>query len=177
GYLDVTESLEARYTGIRNWTFYTRGEWLEGQGDLKESQGQSEPENAAPSIMRKTDDSRFTQKYVIGANWYPLQRLNLAGQYYYITRENDYDHDVDSNFYHPPASTNDLYPAFIRNLDFATHDMNFRVSWHPLSSLTLVSRYDFQISTVDMRGDTNTAGVELSKIQSAEMYSHIFSES
>src|SRR5262249_10878452 len=37
-FTDVSEALEARYTGLTNWVFYLRGEWLEGQGDLTERQ-------------------------------------------------------------------------------------------------------------------------------------------
>src|SRR6266542_522674 len=173
-FIDVSESLEARYSGIKNWAFYARGEWLEGQGNLKENQRDS---SAGPvDLIRDTDSDRLTQKYVVGANWYPHRTLNLSGQYYYKTRQNHYDHDVDSTTFAPPA-TNNLYPAFIRQNDSYTHDMNFRVTWRPLNSLTLVTRYDFQLSTIDMQGSVNSAGISLAKIQSAEMTSHILSES
>ena len=173
-FIDLTEALEARFTGIKKWSLYARGEWLQGQGDL------SEREREAPSgpvdLFRQTDVERFNQKYVLGANWYPLNKLNFAGQYYYKIRQNDYDHNVDSTVY-TPATTADFYPAFIRQQDFDTHDVNFRVTWRALNSLTLVSRYDYQVSSIETQGGTNNTGVGLRKIQSAEMVSHIFSES
>ena len=49
--------------------------------------------------------------------------------------------------------------------------MNVRATWRPLSSLTLITRYDFQLSTVNTKGDF------LNNIQSAEITSHIISES
>src|SRR5207244_2662536 len=64
-----------------------------------------------------------------------------------------------------------LYPAFLTAQDFETDDLNFRVTWRPRNNLTFVSRYDFQRSTIDTQGDG------LSKIQSAEVTSHILSES
>jgi hypothetical protein len=140
----------------------------------------SEREREAPSgpvdLFRETDVERFNQKYSVGANWYPHRKINLAGQYYYKIRQNDYDHVVDSTVFAPPA-TNDFYPAFIEQQDFDTHDVNFRVTWRALSSVTLVSRYDYQISSIDTQGDTDLAGTSLSKIQSAEMVSHILSQS
>ena len=165
GFTDVSEGLEARYAGLTNWAFYARAEWLQGEGDLKER----ETEAQTGLVSRDTDSTRFTQKYVVGANWYPYRRFNLGGQYYYKRRQNDYDHRVDSTTNTPPLG--DRYPAFLRQQDFDTHDMNFRVTWRPLASLTLISRYDFQLSTIDTRPDF------LTEVQSAESTAHIFSES
>jgi len=49
--------------------------------------------------------------------------------------------------------------------------VNFRITLHPLNNLTLVSRYDFQLSTVD------TTAAFLSEVQSAKMTTHILSQS
>lgn len=168
GFLDVSESLEARYTGLTNWVFYTRGEWLEGDGNLKE--WETEATTGTLDLFRDTDSTRFTQKYIAGANWYPLKRLNFSGQYYHKIRANDYDHRADFPATNAPPSAN-RYPAFLTDHDFETDDVNFRVTWRLLNNLTLVSRYDFQLSTVRTTGDF------LSETKSAEMTSHIFSES
>lgn len=167
GFTDVTEGLEARYTGFTNWVLYASGEWLEGTGDLSERERAIE--TGAVNIFRDTDSERFTQKYATGFNWYPLKRLNFAAQYYHKSRKNDYDHTRDSTSNLPTSA--DRYPAFIRDQDFTTDDLNFRVTFRPLPTLTLVSRYDFQLSTVDSRMDN------LSKVQSADITSHIFGES
>ena len=166
GILDVSESLEARYTGFTNWVLYARGEWLQGEGDLTEREMELD---GTVDLFRETDSTRFTQKYVAGANWYPHRRLSLAGQYYYKTRSNDYDHPEDDTA-NDPGSGN-RYPAFIRDQDFETHDVNFRVTLRPIQNVTLVSRYDFQISTIDNRMDN------LAMVQGAESTAHIFSES
>lgn len=165
GFLDVTEGLEARYTGFKNWTLYARGELLEGDGDLNEREMEAE----TGLVSRETDSTRFTQKYVAGANWYPLRRLNMGGQYYHKVRENRYDNILDSTPNTPPSP--DRYPAFLRDQDFKTDDLNYRVTWRPMDNVTLITRYDYQLSTVDTRADF------LAKVQSAEMTSHILSES
>jgi hypothetical protein len=173
-FIDLSEALEVRYTGFKKWSLYARGEFLQGQGNLRER------EREAPSgpveLFRDTDLERSLQKYVVGANWYPHRKINLAGQYYYKVRNNDYDHNEDTASFAPPL-TNDFYPAFIRQQDFNTHDFNVRVTWRALSSLTLVSRYDYQMSTIDTQGDTDFAGAPLGEVQSAEMISHILSQS
>jgi hypothetical protein len=165
GFTDVTEGLEIRYTGLTNWVFYARGEWLQGDGSLQER----ETEAQTGLVFRDTDSSRLTQKYVVGANWYPLRNLNFASQYYHKSRKNDYDHLVDSTSNLPTSS--DRYPAYIRDQDFTTDDVNFRVTYRPFGNLTLVSRYDFQLSTIDSRMDF------LEDVESGRMTSHIFGES
>ena len=167
GFLEVTESLEARYTGLRNWSFYARGEWSETDGNQTENE--TEVVTGAVNLFRDTDWHRFNQKYVIGANWYPLSRLNFGAQYYHKIHDYDYDHLVDSTPNAPPNA--DRYPAFLTDQNFQTDDMNVRATWRPFNTLTLVTRYDFQLSTVDTKADF------LDNQQSAEITSHIISQS
>jgi hypothetical protein len=175
-FTDVTESLEARYTGLTNWAFYARSEWLEGQGTLRENEFDVAEEGVGPvQLQRSTDSERFVQKYTAGVNWYPNRKVNFGGQYYYRTRQNDYDHIVDSTIFAPP-NTNNLYPAFILRNEFETHDMNVRMTLRPLPNLTLISRYDFQLTTYRMRGGVDSFGFALAEAPSAESTSHIFSE-
>lgn len=168
GLLDVTERLELRYTGLTNWVLYTRGEWLEGSGDLRERWDNLG--TGATIVDRSTDDSRLWQTYTIGANWYPLRRLNFGAQYYHKERWNDYDHTRDSTPNTLTSIPTSVYPAFLTGQDWTTDDGNFRVTWRPLANLTLVGRYDFQLSTIDTKPDSLSG---LSKVQTAEMTSHI----
>lgn len=164
GVLDVSEGLEARYTGLTNWVFYARGEWLQGEGDVSERQ--IDLHEGRVDISRDTDSTRFTQKYVAGANWYPLANLNLSSQYYFKSRKNEYEHPSD-------AAANvggNRYPAFIADQNFDTHDVNFRVTVRPFSQLTLVTRYDYQISTIDNRMDL------LEEVEGSESTAHIIGE-
>jgi len=104
----------------------------------------------------------------VGANWYPRARLNLGAQYYHKIRDYDYDilriHTANA----PPSGNR--YPAFLGS-KIRNRDMNIRATWRPLTSLTLITRYDFQLSTIDTRGDF------LNNVQSAEITSHIIGES
>ena len=164
---NVTESIEFRYTGWKDWALYARGEWL--QEDLNQRENEFEVETGESTLARETDGDIFTQKYVVGANWYPMARLNFSGQYYRKVHENNYDHIIDSTDNQAPAG--DRYPAFLRAQDFVLDDVNFRVTWRPCANLTTVTRYDYQKGTIDTRGDF------LSEVQSGDMTSHIFGES
>jgi hypothetical protein len=166
-FIDVSEGLELRYTGFTNWVFYTRGEWLQGEGDLTERE--TEAATGAVALARETDSTRFTQKYVAGVNWYPARRFNIAAQYYFKSRKNDYDQIADSAANPPPSA--DRYPAYIRDQDFDTHDVNFRVTVRPLRNVSFVSRYDFQVSTIHNRMDF------LDGVEGAESVAHIFGQS
>ncbi|MBI5775623.1 MAG: TonB-dependent receptor [Verrucomicrobia bacterium] len=173
-FIDVTESLEMRYTGLTNWSLYARGEWLEGQGSLNESQVDLDVGTTA--LLRQTDSERLVQKYVAGANWYPHRKVNFAGQYYFRSVRNDYEHNIDPTVF-TPATTNNLYPAFMRNQEYHTHDVNFRMTWRPQSSMTFVSRYDYQVTSYNMQGGIGPYGVALADIENAEATSHIISQS
>lgn len=165
----VTEALEVRYTGLKKWTFYAKGEWM--QEDLEQIERDFELTEDEPSLLigRDTDGDINSQKYVVGANWYPKTWLNVATQYYKKIYENEYDHPFDTTPNNAPAG--DRYPAFLRDQDFNVDDFNIRVTWRPISNFTSVSRYDFQKATVDTRGDF------LATVQSADITAHILSES
>ncbi len=165
GILDVSESLELRYTGVTNVVAYARAGWMQGQGDLSEIEQVGIP--GVTDLLRSTDFDRSAQKYTAGINWYPHRKISTGAQYYHKVRTEDYRHTDDST----PNRTSNRYPAFLIAQDFTTDDVNFKVTFRPVSSLTLVSRYDLQYSTIDMQGDG------LDKIESAKLTSHIFSQS
>jgi hypothetical protein len=93
----------------------------------------------------------------------------MAAQYYHKQRANDYTHNVDST--PNTAASGNRYPAFLTAQDFTTDDVNYRITWRPCTYFSSVSRYDFQLSTIDTRGDL------LDSVQSGKMTSHIFSQS
>lgn len=170
GVLDVSERLDVRYTGLTNWVLYTRGEWTQGDGNLKEDGGLSLVNNIGVSpIDRATDDSRHFQKYSLGARWYARRGLSLDVGGYYKLNAYDYDHTVDST---PNGSVN-RYPAYLTMQDFETYDGNVRLTWRPHPKVTLVSRYEYQVSTIHTKADALSG---LGELESSEMTSHILAQ-
>jgi hypothetical protein len=165
--IDVSERLELKYTGITNWVFYARGDWLQGTGDLDETLT-GDPLPLLNNVNRSTDDERYMQKYTVGFNWYPIRKLSVSSEYYHKNRVNKYER----NNYIPPLLPINLYPNYFARQEFDTDDVNLRLTWRPLNNLTLVGRYDFQYSTID-----NRAFDSLGDMQTAEITSHILSGS
>ena len=153
------ESLEVRYTGLKDWVFYTRGDFDEDNENVIQSQQSAvfqqqylldshgnqvlvkgkplttiqlvSPLASGTTLVNDFwDSNRLAQKYTTGFNWYPFQRLSFSGQYY---------HKDDHYTYNDP-----LGDQYISNQNFNTDNVNFRMTIRPLNNLALVSRYDFQ---------------------------------
>jgi len=177
--LDVTERLDWRYTGVTNWVFYGGGEWTQGQGNLRETNGLSQVNGiGVPPILRETDNSRLFQKYSIGARWYPLRRVTVdAGGYY---KYNRYDYWADRDEYGHPldstangAASGNRYPAYLVMQGFETYDGSLRLTLRPVQNVTLISRYEYQLSTVQTKPDPSS---QLDRVESSQMTSHIIAQ-
>ena len=170
--LDVRERLDLRYHGVTNWVFYGGGEWTEGDGNLNEHGGLSQVNGiGVPPIQRETDDSRFFQKYFVGARWYPVRRVTLDAGGYYKRNDYDYDHSLDNT--PNVASSGNRYPAYLVMQGFETYDGNVRLTLRPWRNVTLVSRYEYQWSTV-RTGPDSISG--LGEAESAQIPSHIIAQ-
>lgn len=168
--LDVRERLDIRYSGITNWVFYARADFTQGDGNLNQNGGLV-PINGigVTSIDRKTEDERFFQKYSAGARWYPVRQVTIDAGGYYKLNSYDYDHPRDSTV----NNSFDRYPGYLTMQDFETYDGSLRLAWRPLTSVTLGSRYEIQLSTVNTAPDALSG---LGALETSEMTTHIFAE-
>ena len=169
--IDVRERLEARYTGITNWVYTATADWTEGQGNLNENGGITQvtgaPDGGNP-INFRTDDSSLFQKYALNARWYPIRQATLdLGGYYKMNR---YDYKFSQDISPSPGTG---YPAFLTYQGFDTWDGNVRLTLRPLNKVTLISRYEYQDSTITTEPDPASG---LTEIDSSHMYSHIFGQ-
>jgi hypothetical protein len=170
GVLDVRERLDLRYTGITNWVLYARADFTEGQGNLAQDGGFG-PVGGIGSlpVNIQTDDSRFFQKYSAGARWYPTRRVTLDAGGYYKLNNYDYANLVDST----TNNTADRYPGYLVMQNFETYDANLRLTVRPWQNVTVVSRYEYQLSTIQTRPDPISG---LAETDSSKMTSHILAE-
>jgi len=172
GLTDVRERLDARYTGVTNWVFFGRGEWTEGQGNLREFGGTGPVGGiGVPGIQRATEDERIFQKYTLGARWYPLRTVTVDAGGYYKINHYSYDNNLDSTP-NDPSSPN-RYPAFLVMQNFETYDGNLTLTLRPVTTVTLVSRYEYQMSTIHTKPDPIS---DLAETQTSDMTSHIFAQ-
>jgi hypothetical protein len=168
--IDVRPRLDLTYKGITNWVFYARGDWTEGQGNLNALGGLG-PVNGIGTlpILQETDDSRLFQKYSVGARWYPTRGVTLDGGGYYKRDHYDYNNNPDSTL----NNGFDRYPAYLVMQDLDTYDGNVRLTLRPRRNVTLISRYEFQYSTINTRPDQISG---LGEVESSTMTSHIIGQ-
>ena len=177
--INGAEALDIRYVGITNWVFYVRTEWEENRDSLGQSSG-AITNNAFNLLIYNGAWHQVSQKYAAGANWYPQRGLNFATQYYHKIDVNNFENNTPYGGLGDPVPPNQ-YPGFMRKEIFITDDANFRVTWKATKDLSLVSRYDFKYSTVDMQGGNpnqtaTIAGTPLQLVPVANTTQHIFSE-
>ncbi|MGD0744293.1 MAG: hypothetical protein ABSA45_03975 [Verrucomicrobiota bacterium] len=170
--LDVSERLDLRYNGLTNWVFNLGGQWTEGQGNLNEHGGLTQVAGFGPApVQFATDDSRFFQKYLASVRWYPSSRASLdVGGYYKINQYN-YDNTLDNT--PDDLSTGNAYPGFLIYQGFETWDGNLRLTLRPLNQVTLVSRYEYQRSTIRTRPDPASG---LSEVDASRMRTHLIGQ-
>jgi hypothetical protein len=120
------------------------------------------------SPYRTTDYRRDTQRIDFNANWYARSNLSYSLQYYWQGKQDSFRNSRDSVNPTPPSG--DRYPGYIANQDFVTNDVNVRVSWRPMLNLRLVTRYDYQDSTIQ------TQALGLNSVESAKLATNILSE-
>lgn len=169
--LDLRERLDIIYKGLTNWVLYARGEWAEGTGTMSENGGLVIMPGAGgvPPVNAETDNNRMFQKYNAGARWYPFYNLTLDVGGYYKDDNYNYSFDTDST----PNNSPNRYPAYLVMQSFRTWDGNGRVTWRPLRSVTLVSRYEYQLSKIRTDPDPVSG---LGGTESSKMTSHIFAQ-
>ncbi len=160
----LNETVEIRYTGKPSWAYTLRADSYQTFGNLAERT--VDTATSLPSLDRKTEYTRQSEKFSANATWYVRLGLTFDAEYYFKKRRNAYRATRDST----AAGSLDRYPAFVTDHDFATHDCNARLSWRLTPALSLVSRYDFQSSTVD------TTTMDFARLRSGQATTHIFSQ-
>lgn len=157
-YQSLTEQIDMRYDGFENILLYARLMASQSENDTNYAVS----EDLILDEMRYKDVEADTQKYTIGAVWYPTRCANIAAEYYHKKYESDYNND----YWHASSGPGYVVGGLDGQLashDITTDDVNVRLTWRPLSNLTLVTRYDWQNITYDTnayQGDTPQPGVE-----------------
>ena len=190
-------ALDLRYTGISDVVLYAKGEWGNETQSNKYSNvfSSATSTTATPPVtytsfqananqgMFREGISTDSQDYTLGANWYPVRCLSFALQGLYSERSEELDPSANGIMRTPGLA---IRPAMMDH-DTTTDDVNLRMTWHALSNLSLVTRYDYRETEFDNRGvvwdpSTNTtltpiAANILSEVQSGIVQSNILSQS
>lgn len=174
----LTEQIDIRYQGIENVALYTRltfeqededTNWLYFQEIDPTFDPLEVPTYAlAGSRDKQCDANRM--KAAIGGTWYAMKCLSIAAEYYHKETDLDYDTTVVG------TGLTHFGDAHIQSLDMETNDFNVRVTWRPRNDLTLVTRYDWMVTTFDTIG-LDGGLVPLPEVEAGETERNIISQS
>jgi hypothetical protein len=168
--LDVSERLDATYTGFTNWVCYARGEWTEGDGNLNQYGGliPINGNNQFQSVQSQIENNRLFQKYSAGFRWYPDRRVTADVGGYYENHDYHYSFPLDSTANNNNSTRS--YPGYLVMQNFETYDGNARLTWRPWQNVSLSGRYEYQWSTIHTQPDPIST---LGDTESSRMTSHI----
>ena len=170
--LDVQECLDVRYTGVTNWVYYAGAQLTEGNGNLNQNGGLTQVNGIGPApVLELSDETRWFQKYFVGVRWYPHRRTSIDVGGYYKNNQYNYNFPIDSTY--NGASSPDRYPNYLVMQSFQTYDGNVRLTYRPVASVSLVSRYEYQYSTINTTPDAISG---LGSSQSSTMDSQIIAQ-
>ncbi len=170
GDLDVRGRLDLAYRGFTNWVLHARYDVTEADGDLDQYGGLIPIGGiGVPGVQSGINERNFIQKYTAGARWYPSRRVTLDFGGYYKQDDYHYASAVDST----PDNSATAYPGYLAMQKFDTYDGNLRLTLRLVQSLSLISRYEYQWSTIQTAPDS-LAG--LPDVESSAMRSHIIAQ-
>jgi hypothetical protein len=172
----TTGAVDIRYTGLANVVLYGKGLWGQEKEDILRE------DRILPGEFLDSDVDIDEQEYVIGANWYALRNLSFAVQGFHSERDQALDHEVGNQPKSPnsaPGGANNFRPIMTEH-NVEVDDINLRMTWRPLSNVSLVTRYDYQHSEFENEGinwSPPNSPIIYDIIESGDIKSHILSQS
>lgn len=168
--LDVRGRLDIAYRGFTNWVLHSCLDFTGADGDLGQYGGLVPIGGiGTPAVQSAIDGRNFIQKYSAGTRWYPSRRVTIDAGGYYKLDTYHYDSSVDNT----PNNGPNRYPGYLEMQKFATYDANTRLTLRLSPTVSLVSRYEYQWSTINTAPDP-LAG--LPDVESSTMQSHIIAQ-
>ena len=172
----TTGALDIRYSGISNLVLFAKCQWGQENEDI------FRVDRYLPGEFLSTDVQVDEKEYVLGANWYALSNLSFSLQGYHNERDQSLDH-IEGNqsavLAANPGGANNFRPIMTEH-DAEVDGLNIRLTWRPMNTLSLVTRYDYRHTQYDNAGITWTAPtppIFHKIIESGDIASHILSQS
>jgi hypothetical protein len=170
GDLDVRGRLDLTYKGITNWVLHARAELTEVAGDLDQYGGLIPIGGiGVPGVLSQIEERNVIEKYEAGARWYPSRRVTVDVGGYYKMDDYHYGDVLDNT----PANSATAYPGFLEMQNFDTYDANARLTLRVSQNVSLISRYEYQWSTINTLPDAQAG---LPEVESSAMRSYIIAE-
>lgn len=149
GLLDVSGFIEFRYTGWAKTALHSRLEAGRQEGDLDEIWTREElsPDVRDPLNLldRATDFDRATAFWEVGMQFHPYRAFQISLQGYLKHRDNGYSLLGTT----VPKEDYTRYPGHLIRQVYQTRDLNGRLIWRVHPTLKLMTRLDYQESTLE----------------------------
>ena len=163
-------ALDIRYTGLSDLVLYAKGQW--GQTNEDVTWRDTSKANLTPRSLVDNDIQIDEQEYTLGANWYPLSGLSFSLQGFYAERDQSLDPTGNAGTGVQTLGTQGMTAIMLEH-DTQIEDINLRMTWRPLSNLSLVTRYDYGQTKYSNRGSQWEPGAVGSSPSGAEILNFI----
>ena len=178
----TTTALDLRYSGIPDWVLYGKCQFGYENEDISIFQA-----NYTDNWLR-SKVAVNEQEYVAGANWYAMSGLSFSLQGVHSDRNQGLDHSSRKTVTALPVASITTIRPIMTEHETSLDDCNLRVTWRPLSNLSLVTRYDYSDTEYRNHGSTwspASTGLTnslpdasiLPEVQTGDVVSNILSES
>jgi hypothetical protein len=145
----IEESVALRYTTIPFTTLFAEARLQQ------ESVGEFEQEIGSPAdFLRDTDADSERSDWRVGFNTSPWKRVSFNAHYRRSDKQIDYDHRRDQSTNQPISGNG--YPAFIRDRDIDTDEIDSRLVVQPLPWLKTTFGYKYQTTRYETTTDAAT---------------------
>ena len=171
---DTTGALDIRYTGFSDLVLYAKGEW--GRTNENLTWLDTTALNKTPRSRLDDNIETDSMEYTVGANYYPCHGLSFSLQGLYSERNQSFDPTGNSGTGTQKLGSQSMTAVMLEH-DTQIEDVNLRMTWRPLSNLTLVTRYDFGQTQFYNRGTNWAPGLPGSSPSGANIYGLIESGS
>lgn len=171
----ITSAIDLRYTGVENFVFF--GKALAGT----EAEDVLRQDLVLPGELLSTKIDVNESEGLLGVNWYAARHLSFSLQGFHNERKQSLDHNLgdqakvgNTN----PGGANNFRPIMTEH-NVEMDDVNLRMTWKPVYNVSLVSRYDYQKSTIENQGlnwSPPAGPVLFNKVESGHMQTHILSQ-
>ena len=135
----LQESASLRYTGLPFTSLFAEGKLAQEKAGTFEDQIGGDH-----AFTRDTDAQSNLKDWRVGFYSSPLNAVSISGHYRRRDKDTDYDQNID---------TSAAYPAFFREREIKTDEIEAKLTWRPLSWLKTTLSY--QIVDTDFDSDTD----------------------
>jgi hypothetical protein len=116
------------------------------------------------------------QRYTVGFNSSPINRVTVSGRYRKTIRSNDYNHHTDAKTAAGVPVENEGYSAFIKEQKFDTDEITAKLTIRPSTRISVALQYQLVSTDIDTETDSVPAlGIPAGTVSSGNYDANVYS--